>query len=420
MPGSRLRLYLFTIVTALGASLILAMILLRPPAGDLAYLALLLAVTGTISAAVGLFSSRLGWWQRVPSLRIAISLGYILATGLILLNVWVTAELMFVNEHDLNLAIVLMVFAAAIAIAFGYFLSGSITERLHRLEAAAARVSEGELGTRLEVDGDDEVAQVTAAFNLMAARLEAAAAHAQALDASRRNLIAGASHDLRTPVASLRAMVDALADGVVADPQTTARYLAQSREELIRLSALIDDLFELARLDAGGVALDGEHGYLSDLISDSLAALTPRATEVGVTLHGTVAPDVDPVWMDAAKIGRVLTNLLDNALRHTPTGGTIEVHALRNGDAVQVIVSDSGEGIPPEDLPLVFDTFYRGEKSRSRTGGGSGLGLAIARRLVEAHGGTISIESEAGAGADLIFTLPDAPPAGASALTAEG
>lgn len=406
--GRRFAAYLFTVLGAFGLTFIVILILEKPPWTDFVYLALLFAATAATSAALGYYSQRLGWWQRLPSLRVALSLAYLLATGLILLNVWITARLMFVNEHDLNLAILLMVFAAAIAAAFATFLSGSITERLTRLARGAARLSEGELSTRLPVDGDDEVARVTRAFNRMAARLEEAAARAEADENARRTLIAGASHDLRTPLASLRAMLDALADGVVTDPETTARYLAQSQAEIGRMSRLIDDLFELASLDAG-LEIVGEQASLADLISDSLAACAARAEARGIALEGSVAPGIDPVWMASGKIDRVLANLLDNALRHTPAGGCVRVHAGLQDGLVLVAVSDTGEGIPPEDLPQLFDDFFRGDRSRTRAGeedNGAGLGLAIARRLVEAHGGTIWAESAPGAGATVRFTLP--------------
>lgn len=409
MRRSRFAAFLFTLLGLFGLTFTVILLLEKPPWTDLVYLALLFAATAATSAALGYYSQRLGWWQRVPSLRVALSLAYLLATGLILLNVWITARLMFVNDHDLTLAILLMVFAAAIAAAFATFLSGSITERLTRLARGAARLSEGELSTRLPVDGEDEVAQVTRAFNRMAARLEEAAARAEADENARRTLIAGASHDLRTPLASLRAMIDALADGVVADPATTARYLAQSQAEIGRMSRLIDDLFELASLDAG-LEIAGEPSSLSDLISDSLAAWAARAEARGVTLDGSVTPGVDPVWMAAGKIDRVLANLLENALRHTPSGGCVRVDAALQDGMVLVSVADTGAGIPPEDLPQLFDDFFRGDRSRARAAGadhdGAGLGLAIARRLVEAHGGAIWAESTPGAGTTVRFTLP--------------
>jgi two-component system sensor histidine kinase BaeS len=206
-------------------------------------------------------------------------------------------------------------------------------------------------------------------------------------------------------------MLEAVADGVVSDPDTVARYLRQCQSEVGRMSALIDDLFELTQLDAGGPALRFEASSLSDLISDTLEGFAARAEARGIHLSGSVASGVDPVWMAPEKMSRVLRNLLANAIRHTPAGGQITLTAEAQGESVTVLVSDTGEGIAPEDLPRVFERFYRAEKSRSREGytdelGGAGLGLAIVRELVEAHGGHIEARSAPGRGTTMVLTLP--------------
>jgi signal transduction histidine kinase len=407
---SRFTVFLISIAGALLVTILLIILIMRPALDDLIYLTVFLSITGAASAGLGLLSNRLGWWRRLPSLRQAVVVGYVVAAVLTLFNVWVTAVLMFVNAHDLALAGLLLIFAVGIATAFGYFISGSITESLSGLSNAARRVSRGDFAARVEVEGEDEVARLAESFNMMAERLEKTAAEAERLDASRRNLVAWASHDLRTPLSSLRAMLDALTDGVVSDPETTRRYLAQSRAEVTRMSRLIDDLFELARLDAASYTLDFQSASLSDLISDTLAAFSARAHARDINLEGAVESGIDPVWIAPEKVSRVLTNLLENAIRHTPLGGRIALEAARlDASCVVVTVEDTGEGIPPDSLPHIFDTFYRGEKSRSRDGyamGGAGLGLTIAKRLVEAHGGDIYAESERGKGTRITFTLP--------------
>ncbi len=178
------------------------------------------------------------------------------------------------------------------------------------------------------------------------------------------------------------------------------------------MSALIDDLFELAQIDAGGVELQREAASLSDLISDTLGAFAARAVARNLSLTGEVSPDIDPVWMSPGKISRVFRNLIENAIRFTPAGGAIHVRAGMEHASVVVAVSDTGSGIPAEDLPHVFDRFYRGEKSRSREGyvsGGAGLGLAIAKGIIEAHGGRIWVESAVGRGTVMKFSLPRNP-----------
>jgi signal transduction histidine kinase len=243
----------------------------------------------------------------------------------------------------------------------------------------------------------------------MVARLEQLNEAEKALDLARRNLVAWASHDLRTPLTSLRAMLDALADDVVTEPETVRRYLRQSQHELSHMSNLIDDLFELAQLDAGHLEMMFETSSLSDLISDTLEGFRVRAQSKGVQLSGEVSPSVDPLWMATDKISRVLNNLVENAIRHTPEGGEVRLGAEVENGSVLVTVADTGEGITPEDQPYIFDRFYRGEKSRSRkgqAGEGSGLGLAIAKGLVEAHGGEIWVTADAVDGTVMCFRLP--------------
>lgn len=412
--AARLGFFLFSIVAALALTFVLMAVVLHPPLNDLLFLSIPLTVTSLGSAAIGFVSYRLGWWRRRLNLSQTLILGYVIAAGLTLFNVWLTARLMFISDHDLALGSLLLLFAGGISVAFGTFLSSSVTESLQDLTRAAERLSEGDFSTRVPVTGSDEIAQLAHVFNVMVARLEQAREAERGLEVARRNLVAWASHDLRTPLASMRAMLDALTEGVVTDAETVNRYLRQSQNEVRRMSTLIDDLFELAQLDAGYLELHGEFSSLSDLISDSIEAFSARAKAVGVKLAGSVTPDVDPVWMAPEKIERALHNLLENALRHTPSGGEVEVRAERQDDLAIVSVADSGEGIPPKDLPHVFDPFYRGEKSRKRDeprGGGAGLGLSIAKGLVESHGGRMWAESAPGHGTRMWFSLPRSSPA---------
>jgi signal transduction histidine kinase len=414
MRASRWVVYLLSILAALALTVALAFAFMHPPAEDMLSLALLFGLTGSASALIGFVSHRLGWWRRLRSLNQTLTLGYIVAAVLTLINVWITARLMFINqEHDLTLAGLLLLFAGGISVSFGYFLSASLTHALRDVVRAASRVSQGDFSTRVRVEGRDEVAQLAQAFNAMAARLETGDREARALDAARRDLVAWASHDLRTPLASLRAMLDALADGVVTDPETVARYVRQSQAEIVRMNALIDDLFELAQMDTGSLTLRCDAGSLSDLISDTLEGFTALAQARGITLRGSVASGVDPVWMASDKISRVLQNLIENALRHTPAGGQIQLRAEVLDGMALVSLEDTGEGIAPDDLPRIFDRFYRGDAARSRSharegfdGGGAGLGLAIAKGLIEAHGGRIWAESVPGHGTVMKFTLP--------------
>jgi signal transduction histidine kinase len=379
---------------------------MNPPMSDFSAMMELMLLTTLLSLVVAFAAYRLGWFTRLPRLQWSLLAVYVLAGVLVFLNVWIIARLMFASQHDLLLATILLVFATGIAAAVGVFLSAALTDRIVTLNRAAERIARGELDTRVDVVGRDELAQLTTSFNTMAAQLELAQAKQQELDILRRELVAWVSHDLRTPLTSMRAVLEALADGMVDDPETVQRYYRVAQQDIRSLSHLIDDLFDVSQIDAGGLQLDVAPNSIGDLISDTIERFSETARRQNVQLAGEVQAGTDPVQMDAPRIGRVLANLTSNALRHTPGGGQVHLAARRTASGVEVEVRDTGEGIRPEDLPYVFDRFYRGEKSRSRATGGAGLGLAIARGIVEAHGGSIRVESEAGHGARFVFVLP--------------
>jgi signal transduction histidine kinase len=398
--------YILSIVAVLAVSLVIFMALMRPPAADLGLMTLFLMVTALVSGLAGFMAYRMGWLNYMPTLRLSLLLIYALSSILTFFNVWLTARLMFASEHDLMLATVLLVFAGGMAMILGLFLASALTNRIHSLEQASRSLAAGQLSARVPVQGRDEIASLAAAFNQMASQLEAADQKQREVERLRSDLIAWVGHDLQTPLASIRAILEALADGVVDDPASVQRYLQTAQRDVRSLSLLIDDLFQMAQIDAGGLKLDMTPNSLSDLISDTLESFSALAGRQGVTLEGSVSPDVDPVCMDAPRIGRVLNNLVGNAIRHTPAGGRVQLRARRNGPRVEVSVIDSGEGIRPEDIPHIFERFYRGEKSRSRATGGAGLGLAIARGIIEAHGGEIKLEGNPGGGTRFIFLIP--------------
>jgi signal transduction histidine kinase len=380
--------------------------LMAPSLGDLRLMAMFLGITALVSALVGYGAYKLGWLNLSPTLRWSLLGGYALSSLLTFFNVWFSARMMFASQHDLLLAFVLLFFASGMAMVLGYFLSSTISNRIFILNDAAEKLAKGDLQTRVPINGRDEVATLSRTFNQMAEQLEAADKKQRELERLRADLIAWVGHDLQTPLASMRAILEALEDGVVDDPQTVKRYLNTAQRDVRSLSLLIDDLFQMAQLDTGGFPLDRAESSLSDLISDTLESFSELALRQGVKLEGSVDPNVDPVTMDTQRIGRVLNNLIGNALRHTLAGGSVNVHARRTALGVEVCVSDTGEGIRAEDLPHVFESFYRGEKSRSRSTGGAGLGLAISRGIVQAHGGEIKVQSEAGHGSQFMFTLP--------------
>ena len=400
--------FLVGVIIAVVGGLLLFLAVLDPPLDDLWAMALFLTATALLSVAAVYLVYRLGWLHYSPRLSWTLLGGYGFASLLTFLNVFVTARLMFASNHDLRLAAVLLIFAGGIATALGYFLSTALSEKIHWVGSAAAAIADGRRDVRVEVVGKDELAQLGHTFNQMAARLEEAERQQRETEQLRRNLLAWIGHDLRTPLASIRALVEALTDGVVTEPTKAQRYLRTIQRDAASLSSLIDELFEMAQIEAGGLHLERQPISLSDLISDTLESFAVKAEELGIGLSGSADPRVDPVWVDAGLVGRVLTNLIGNAVRNTPSGGVVSVSAQGVVGGVRVDVYDSGPGIPVESLSKIFEQFYRGEQSRSRAkGGGSGLGLTIAKAIVETHGGVIGAENRFEGGARFYFVLPN-------------
>jgi signal transduction histidine kinase len=394
------------IAIVLLVSLAIFYFLMRPPLGDLGLMAQFLSITAVISIIVGYAAYALGWMDRSPSLRWVLLGSSVLASLLTFLNVWLTARLMFASEHDLLLATVLLVFAGGISVALGGFFSSALIDRIARLEDATQAIENNNFDVRADISGSDEIASLAKSFNQMAQRLQSADQEQKDLEILRRDLVAWAGHDLRTPLSSIRLLVEALSDGMVTDPETTQAYLLQAKKQVDILSMFVEDLFQISQLDAGKMPLHPEPASLSDLISDTLESFSRLASQNDVKLSGSADPSIDPITIDVQWMGRALNNLVSNALRHTPPGGSVTLCADRVENDVAVSVSDTGEGILPEDLSHVFERFYRGEKSRNRNSGGAGLGLAIVKGIVEAHSGSIYVESEPGVGSVFTITLP--------------
>ena len=371
-------------------------LIFRPPIDEVGLISTFLLITTVVSAIAGYAAYRLGWMNRSPNIRTALLGSYALATILTIFNVWLTARLMFTDQHDLLLGTVLLVFAGAIAMALGYLLSSSFLDRISSLDQAAKKIANGNLSIRVPVEGRDELADLAESFNQMASQLQEAAEKRAQLESLRKELIAWIGHDLQTPLASVSAIIEALADGMVEDPATEMRYLRTAKNNIAALSHLIDDLFQMAQIDAGILRLNYESVTMSDLISDTLVSFSQRAEQEGVTIRGSIDPNLEMVDMDIQCINRVLNNLIDNAIRYTPEGGLVEIYAKRAGSYAAVEVIDNGKGISAEELPNIFNLYKRGEMRSQNTNGGTGLGLAISKGIVEAHGGSIDVQSKPG------------------------
>ena len=330
--------------------------------------------------------------RRLPTLRLQLAALALVAVLLPLAAVVTGGYLMFSSDHDLEVLVV-SAGAATAALVVALLVASSIAGALDRLRSSSRLLAGGDLAARAPEQGPAEVADVARAFNEMAESLE------QLFDA-RRELVAWASHDLRTPLASMQAMLEALEDGI-AEP---AHYLPAMREQVAVLSMLVEDLFELARIDAGALTLELREWPLPALVESCLRGVEAEAHARHIRLAAEFDDSERPVRIDPEKVERVLYNLLTNALRHTPSDGAVAVRVGTRDGEVRVEVVDSGEGLDADAARRMFERFWRGDRARS--GGGAGLGLAIARGLIEAHGGRIWAESVPGGGARVSFTLP--------------
>jgi len=395
-----------TLLVAIVLALVAADRVLGAQRRDLELLAWFLSASGVLSLVVGAAVIR---WAggRVTSVRRRLALAYGVGLVVALVNVLTTSALMFLSAHDLGLLLLLLGFAAVISLAFAYVVAGALTSQIQQLSSAARRLASGELQTRVGHHGADEIGQLAASFDDMAERLEQAFARQAALEASRRELITAVSHDLRTPLATTRAMVEAMADRVVTDPAEVQRYLGLILQETHHLSRLIDDLFELSQIDSGALRLQRMPIDIAELVSETVAAYEVAATERSIQLVDESACEGCRVEADPERLQRVLRNLVDNALRHTPPGGTVKIGVCAQAGDIAVAVDDSGPGVAEVELERIFDRFYRAEPSRHRKhAGGAGLGLAIARGLIEAHNGRIWAERSALGGMAVRMRLP--------------
>jgi len=400
--------FIISLVVILTLAVIGFYLVFNPPMNEVWLITGFLLVTTVISAVAGYAAYRLGWMNRSPNIRTALLGSYGLACLLTFLNVWLTARLMFTEPHDLLLGTVLLIFAGAIAMALGYLLSSAFLDRIQSIDEAAKKIAAGNLSSRVPIEGRDELADLAHTFNHMASQLEEAAEQRKELENLRRELIAWIGHDLQTPLTSISAIIEALADGMVQEEDTRQRYYETAKKNISALSHLIDDMFQLAQIDAGGLALNYQPVFLADLISDCLEGFSEIVKRKGIELRGSVSPGIGEVEIDAQRINRVLNNLIDNALHHTQDNGCVEVFASRSSENIQVVVEDNGTGISDTEMPYIFDKFYRGDQSQSIGSRRTGLGLAISKGIINAHGGEISVTSQPGQ-TSFSFTIPQSP-----------
>jgi signal transduction histidine kinase len=349
-----------------------------------------LLVAAACAGAVAVLGVALVRVARRRSVRAALVSVAVISVLSVVAGVVGTAKAMFISGHDLGVVLPVSAVAGAVGLAVALSLSAAVVRDVRLVRGIARALGEG---TPAEQDGVviRELAEVEAELHTAAERLAGARRREQALEASRRELVAWVSHDLRTPLAGLRAMAEALEDGVAADP---ARYHRQIRREVDRLAGMVDDLFELSRIQAGALRVSADAVEVRELVDDVVAGSLPMAEAGGVRLGVDLGVDARPARVrgDAAELARVLANLVVNAIRHTPSDGTVQVTGGSDGAEVVLAVSDGCGGLAEHDLERVFDAGWRGSPARTPgPDGGAGLGLAIARGIVEAHAGHIAV-----------------------------
>ncbi len=386
------------LVVAIAGSMLVFEVTMNPSPAERMDLFQMFAVLAVLTALVGGVVVRLS--RRLRSLRTGVVLLAGASVGIVVAAAAATAKLMFIAVHDLQLLIVVLTFGLALGLILAVTLVRPLTEDLRRMEQAARRVGRGDLGTSTGVTRPDELGQTASAFDAMVAELATVDRERRNLERERQEFLTAIGHDLRTPLAALQAAVEALEDGVAADP---ARYLRSMRCDVDALRHLVEDLFTLSTIEAGRYAIALHSTDLGELIDETIDALHPTASSAGVTLSAPNAATLR-ISADDDALRRVLRNLVQNAIRYAGENGTVTVEAYVVGATVCVAVCDSGPGFPDDFVGKAFDSFSMVDTSRRRESGGAGLGLAIARGLIEGHGGTI--EAFPGPGGRVEFRLP--------------
>ena len=303
------------------------------------------------------------------------------------------------NLRDIQIRILLwLIVVAAAVLLVNSFVLRTITRPIGELNEGIARMSKGELSARVTVRGQNEFAQLATAFNSMSERLEQ-------LDNSRNQFVSNASHELKTPLSTMKIMIETLMYQDPLDPGMTKEFLGDVNSEIDRLNSIVTDLLTLVNIDSGTMKLKRENIDLSALLQEQVRRLSPLARENGIEMDCSASTPV-MISGDLLKLQQVIYNVIDNAIKYTPRGGEVHTGVSKSGKMAVLRIADTGEGIPPEDLPHIFDRFYRVDKARSRETGGTGLGLSIVKQIVLLHGGTIVPESTVGQGTTFTIQLP--------------
>ncbi len=399
------------ILAAVTMGLGLAEVFLAPPMDDLQALAVYMLASCVVTVGAGALVVLALDKAGATSLRTRIALGAVVGAVIGLLNVLIVAQLMFVStSHDLRLLAALVGFSCVVALGFSWWVASRVSGQLESVRRRIQGLAAGDYTTRLEPTGAGEISRQARDLNELARRLEQSAAAREMIDRERRDLTVAISHDLRTPLASIRAMAEALTDRVVVDADEVSRYHATIRTEVERLSRMVDDLFQVAQLDSGARTLDRRPLSLHEVAAEVVDGMQARAAAAGIALTLRSPETLPTLSLDGALMARAAGNLIANAIEHTPAGGEVVVAVGRAGRGQRLSVADTGEGVDPALKERIWEPFFRADPSRNRAAGGSGgagLGLAIVRGVVEAHGGLVSVASSEGGGSVFAIEIPD-------------
>lgn len=379
-------------------------LVLLPPAVDMRLFSVAVLACGVLVLASGIATLYLGMFRRIPRVGAKLWMGYVLVAALVASSLLIITRTMFISAYDMALMAILLIFVAGIIVATGYLQSAIVHEKLDALSGAAEALALGRYHTRVDIEGEDQLARLGAVFNAMAEQMEAVNRKEHQLDQLRRDLVVWTGYDLRIPLTSVRTMVEALADGVAADPDTYRRFLRTAHRDANALSDLIDDLADMAQLNVNGIVIERRPVQIGALIEETAETLTAAAVEKRVALAATAAPGLVPVNVDARQISRALHNLVSHAINRTPGGGSVKLHAYPARNGVLVDIVDTYEGARPEEMQRVFDLFF-GEEEGSTPTNNARLSLAMAQAIVQAHGSHIRAQKLSGQGMRLVFTL---------------
>ena len=349
-----------------------------------------------------------GWIRaRAGSLRRQFALVVAIVVAPVLVALVVGDALMVVSQRGVVIVAAIVIGAGLIAIVAARMVAGGIMRDVEAIRDGLIAVGRGRREVTIETSANDELGELATAANAMIYQLREEEAGRDAAEAARRHLIAAVSHDLRTPITSLRLLADAIGDDIVEDAEMRRSYLRRMGTHIDALSVLIDDLFELSRLEAGDINWTRGQVPLQELVGETVEAMRVQAEAKGVAVTAEVPETLKPAQANPEKLQRVLFNLIQNAIRHTPADGSVVVRAESVPTGIEFEVADTGDGIAPEERERVFTAFYRGGADSARTSPGAGLGLAVSRAIVEAHGGRIWL-AEAPVGTRVRFSLPAA------------